>query len=83
MTVQKFFRHVMQPRFDTEREEMINLLRERGIKDERLLEAMSKVDRRLFVQEAFTSRAYDDSALPIGQSQTISQPYTVAYMTEC
>ena len=61
---------------------MIELLRQRGIHDENLLRAMQKVDRRLFVQPAFVSRAYDDSALPIGFSQTISQPYTVAYMTQ-
>ncbi len=61
---------------------MIALLRQRGIRDESLLEAMKKVDRRDFVQDAFVSRAYDDCALPIGSSQTISQPYTVAYMTE-
>jgi protein-L-isoaspartate(D-aspartate) O-methyltransferase len=68
---------------DMERQEMIELLTKRGIQDERLLKAMSVVDRREFVQELFTNRAYDDSALPIGHSQTISQPYTVAYMTEC
>jgi len=61
---------------------MIALLRERGIQDENLLRAMQRVDRRLFVQTPFVTRAYDDSALPIGFSQTISQPYTVAYMTQ-
>ena len=76
-------RRTSRPRFDPECEEMIELLRERGIKDERLLHAMSLVNRRLFVDEPFTSRAYEDSALPIGCSQTISQPFTVAYMTEC
>ncbi|MBI4547452.1 MAG: protein-L-isoaspartate(D-aspartate) O-methyltransferase [Ignavibacteriae bacterium] len=62
---------------------MIELLSHRGIRDERVLRAMSVVDRHLFVQEPFINRAYEDSALPIGHSQTISQPYTVAYMTEC
>ena len=81
--MQKLFRNVLQPRFDSEREDLIRLLRERGIKDERLLAAIGSVDRRIFVQEALVHRAYDDSALPIGHSQTISQPYTVAYMTEC
>src|SRR6266850_3695545 len=69
-------------RFDIEREEMIELLKQRGIRDERLLAAMSAVDRQEFVQGAFVNRAYEDSALPIGSSQTISQPYTVAFMTE-
>jgi len=69
-------------RFDLECGEMIELLRSRGIRDERLISAMSKIDRRDFVQGAFLNRAYEDSALPIGSSQTISQPYTVAYMTE-
>lgn len=69
-------------RFKTERKEMIELIRSRGVKDENLLRAMLKVPRHLFVSELFISRAYDDSALPIGMSQTISQPYTVAVMTE-
>ena len=69
-------------RFDQEREEMIALLRERGISDENLLRAMRKVDRHTFVQEIFFNRSYEDSALPIGCQQTISQPYTVAVMTQ-
>jgi protein-L-isoaspartate(D-aspartate) O-methyltransferase len=68
---------------DLGREGMIELLRQRGIRNERLLRAMSVVDRRLFLPEPFANRAYDDSALPIGHAQTISQPYTVAFMTEC
>ncbi|CUS98206.1 protein-L-isoaspartate(D-aspartate) O-methyltransferase [Candidatus Chrysopegis kryptomonas] len=69
-------------RFEEERKAMVELLRRRGIKDENVLRAMEKVPRHLFVPEAFIHYAYDDSALPIGCSQTISQPYTVAYMTE-
>jgi protein-L-isoaspartate(D-aspartate) O-methyltransferase len=69
-------------RFNTERAEMIALLRARGITDERVIAAMSRIERHLFVQEPFTQRAYEDSALPIGKGQTISQPYTVAIMTE-
>jgi protein-L-isoaspartate(D-aspartate) O-methyltransferase len=69
-------------RYDAERREMIDLLRQRGIADEGLLQAMESIDRRLFVQGAFVNRAYEDSALPIGMAQTISQPFTVAYMTE-
>jgi protein-L-isoaspartate(D-aspartate) O-methyltransferase len=62
---------------------MIDLLRQRGIRNERLLSAMSVVDRKEFVPGPFVNRAYEDSALPIGDSQTITQPYTVAFMTEC
>lgn len=54
----------------------------RGIKDERVLAAMRKVPRHLFVDELMQHRAYDDMALPIGEDQTISQPYMVAVMTE-
>lgn len=54
----------------------------RGIKDERVLSAMRKVPRHLFIDEAMQYRAYDDMALPIGEGQTISQPYMVAVMTE-
>ena len=54
----------------------------RGVKDQRVLEAMKKVDRRKFVPAPFTLNAYSDSPLPIGHGQTISQPYVVAYMTE-
>ena len=54
----------------------------RGIKDERVLAAMKKVPRHLFVDEPMQHRAYEDSALPIGEGQTISQPYMVAVMTE-
>jgi protein-L-isoaspartate(D-aspartate) O-methyltransferase len=68
---------------DAERQEMIDLLRKRGIRDERLLHAMSVVPRHEFVTEPFFNRAYEDSALPIASSQTISQPFTVAFMTEC
>ena len=54
----------------------------RGIKDERVLAAMNKVPRHLFVDEPMQHRAYDDSAFSIGEGQTISQPYMVAVMTE-
>lgn len=54
----------------------------RGIKDERVLSAMRKVPRHLFVGESLIDRAYEDHALPIGEGQTISQPYMVALMTE-
>ena len=57
-------------------------LKVRGIKDQRVLEAMARVPRHLFVEEALTHRAYGDRPLPIGENQTISQPYIVAQMTE-
>ena len=55
---------------------------ERGIKDPRVIAAMKKVPRHLFVEEALQSQAYNDRPLPIGEKQTISQPYMVALMTE-
>lgn len=61
---------------------MVDRLREKGIEDERVLAAMAAVPRHLFVDEALASRAYEDTALPIGFSQTISQPYVVARMIE-
>src|SRR5689334_16815605 len=60
------------------RTRMIERLREQGISDERVLGAMAAVPRHLFVEEALASRAYEDTALPIGHGQTISQPYAVA-----
>lgn len=57
-------------------------LRARGIRDERVLQAMSKVPRHLFVAPAFEDKAYDDQPLPIGEGQTVSQPYIVAAMLE-
>ena len=69
-------------RFEKERTEMIELLRQRGIRDESLLKAMQQVEREHFVLPAFMNKAYDDSALPIAHGQTISQPYTVAFQTE-
>ena len=69
-------------RFEEERRDMIALLRDRLITDEKILRAMVTVERHLFVPEPFTNKSYDDSALPIGKGQTISQPYTVAFMTQ-
>jgi len=62
------------------RERMVARLREQGITDARVLEAMAGVPRHFFVEEALASRAYEDTALPIGYGQTISQPYVVARM---
>ncbi len=64
------------------RTRMIDRLREEGIRDERVLVAIAAVPRHVFVEEALASRAYEDSALPLGYSQTISQPYIVARMIE-
>ena len=62
------------------RDRMVERLREKGIRDETVLAAMASVPRHLFVDEALASRAYEDTALPIGFEQTISQPYVVALM---
>ncbi len=64
------------------RDRLIERLREEGIRDERVLAALRSVPRHIFVDEALASRAYEDTALPIGAGQTISQPYIVARMTE-
>ncbi|MFM6953849.1 MAG: protein-L-isoaspartate(D-aspartate) O-methyltransferase [Sphingobacteriaceae bacterium] len=64
------------------RKKLVVLLRERGISDERVLTAIGKVPRHFFFDETFWNQAYKDIAFPIGDGQTISQPYTVAYQTE-
>jgi len=70
--------------FSKAREEMINYqIKGRGIKDERVIWAMSVIPREKFVQAGDEREAYIDSPLPIGMGQTISQPYMVALMTEC
>jgi protein-L-isoaspartate(D-aspartate) O-methyltransferase len=61
---------------------LIQRLRESGIEDEQVLEAMSNVPRHIFLDEALAHRSYEDTALPIGYNQTLSQPYIVARMTE-
>jgi protein-L-isoaspartate(D-aspartate) O-methyltransferase len=64
------------------RDRLVARLREAGIEDERVLEVMRQTPRHIFVDEALSSRAYEDTSLPIGFGQTISQPYIVARMTE-
>lgn len=64
------------------RQRLVERVREKGIRDQRVLDALARTPRHLFVDEALSSRAYEDSALPIGRGQTISQPYVVALMTE-
>lgn len=61
---------------------LLEQLRQQGIHDENLLHSIEKVPRERFVDEAFQHKAYENTALPIGSGQTISQPYTVARMTE-
>ena len=64
------------------RERLLTRLQEEGISDFEVLAAMRDVPRHLFVDEALSSRAYEDTALPIGSGQTISQPYVVAHMSQ-
>ena len=64
------------------RDRLVQRLRDQGIRNEAVLEQIRNVPRHLFVDEALASRAYEDTALPIGLGQTISQPYVVARMTE-
>ena len=64
------------------RNRLVARLRDQGISDERVLDAISEIPRHFFVDEALAHRAYEDTALPIGFNQTISQPFIVAKMTE-
>lgn len=64
------------------RERLIQRLKDQGITDQRVLEALRMTPRHIFLDEALSHRAYEDTALPIGYSQTISQPYIVALMTQ-
>lgn len=69
--------------FDIARKRMVEKqLIGRGIRDRRVIDAMQKIPRHLFVEEAMAAQAYNDNPLPIGERQTISQPYMVALMTE-
>ena len=67
---------------DRRRLQLLQSLREQGISDERVLEAIGKVPREVFVEQPFEAQAYADQALPIACGQTISQPYIVALMTQ-
>ncbi len=64
------------------RKQLIDSLRRKGIRDERVLQAMESIPRHFFFESSFLSFAYDDKPFPIGAGQTISQPYTVAFQTE-
>ncbi len=68
--------------YDRERAELVKSIERRGIRDKRVIDALLKVPRHLFVPEYIRDSAYDDRPLPIGYGQTISQPYIVALMTE-
>ena len=64
------------------RKQLVDILKQKGIEDEGVLKAIGKVQRHYFFDETFWNQAYRDIAFPIGEGQTISQPYTVAYQTQ-
>src|SRR6185369_10356136 len=77
----------MRPTEDTYRhrglrKKLVDTVRSKGITDEKVLEALDKIPRHFFLDSAFDEVAYEDKAFPIGEGQTISQPYTVAYQTQ-
>ncbi|MCH6235693.1 protein-L-isoaspartate(D-aspartate) O-methyltransferase [Cognataquiflexum rubidum] len=65
-----------------QRKELVKIIRQKGIKDEAVLNAINTLPRHFFFDSALDSHAYEDKAFPIGEGQTISQPYTVAFQTE-
>lgn len=64
------------------RKKLVDGIRAKGISDEKVLDAIGKIPRHFFLDSAFDEKAYEDIAFPIGEGQTISQPYTVAYQTQ-
>ena len=64
------------------RQQLVNVIKNKGITDEKVLDALGKIPRHLFMDSGFLDHAYQDKAFPIGADQTISQPYTVAFQTE-
>ena len=77
----------MRPTEDTYRHKglrnrLTDIVRSKGISDEAVLTAINKIPRHFFLDSAFDDVAYEDRAFPIGEGQTISQPYTVAYQTQ-
>jgi protein-L-isoaspartate(D-aspartate) O-methyltransferase len=74
--VQESFRHKGL------RKKLVEILREKGISDEKVLQAIDRIPRHLFMDSSFLEFAYQDKAFPIGSGQTISQPFTVAYQTQ-
>lgn len=75
LKLQDSYRHKGQ------RRELVKILRKKGITDEKVLEAINTLPRHFFFDSALDSHAYEDKAFPIGEGQTISQPYTVAFQT--
>lgn len=69
-------------RHQGKRQQLANIVRDKGIRDEKVLAAIKKIPRHLFMDSSFEDHAYQDKAFPIAADQTISQPYTVAYQTE-
>ncbi len=70
------------PNYDQQRKNLVELIRHHGISDTLVLNAIEKVPRHLFIPEAYRDEAYENYPVPIGEEQTISQPYTVAFMSE-
>lgn len=71
----------LERRYRIDRRRLVDLLRHKGIADERVLTAIGTIERHRFMEDGFRQRAYEDEALPIGKKQTISQPFTVAYQS--
>ena len=65
-----------------QRKKLVGILKDKGILDSNVLDAISNIPRHLFMDSAFQNHAYQDKAFPIGENQTISQPYTVAFQTQ-
>jgi len=76
------FKYIDNYREQGARKQLVEVLRKKGIEDENVLNAIGKVKRHFFFDETFWNQAYKDIAFPIGEGQTISQPYTVAYQSE-
>jgi protein-L-isoaspartate(D-aspartate) O-methyltransferase len=74
--------HVDSPKHQGWRKKLVEEIRTKGIKDEKVLQAIGKIPRHFLLDPAFDHIAYEDRSFPIGENQTISQPYTVAFQTE-
>lgn len=76
------FKYIDNYREQGARKQLVEIIKKKGIEDEQVLKAIGKVPRHYFFDETFWNQAYRDIAFPIGEGQTISQPYTVAYQTQ-
>jgi protein-L-isoaspartate(D-aspartate) O-methyltransferase len=76
------YKYVDNYREQGARKQLVEIIRKKGIDDEQVLKAIGKIPRHFFFDETFWNQAYKDIAFPIGEGQTISQPYTVAYQTQ-